>query len=57
MLRRIFLIDGYVMIVVGLLLFGWPVLFAAPPAPRGLNDGTVIDAYRMQRDRQHLDKI
>src|SRR5687768_13430079 len=44
MLRRIFLIDGYVMIVVGLLLCGWPALFAAPPAtPPGFKAVTVID--------------
>jgi signal transduction histidine kinase len=43
MFRRLFLIDGYVMTVVGLLLCGWPALFAAPPmTPPGFKGVTVI---------------
>jgi signal transduction histidine kinase len=44
MFRRIFLINGYVMIVVGLLLCGWPLLFAAPPTtPPGFKGVTITD--------------
>src|SRR5687767_10856625 len=54
MFRRIFLIDGYAMIVVGLLLCGWPALFAAPPTTSpGLKGVTVIG--NIQPDLELLD--
>ncbi len=55
MLRKVFIVDGYVLAVVGLLLWGWPGLFAARPSvPAGtvvVTNGLAHDSYAQLIER------